>query len=156
MLNYFVFLSPLALTEKQWIANHWLFTCGTYVGINELYAISNVIISNIFMYNNWVFKLQPDFCCSGEWIRNIWAILFWIPMELHTTFKLIRNGFDMISVITMNSKGINEDLLLVGSCCRADCHCPVPGWPHLVRTFGLDIFNKNICKLLSDLHLSPD
>lgn len=69
-------------------------------------------------------------------------------MGLHTTFILIPNEFDMISVITMNSKGINEDLLLAGSSCRADCHCTIPGWPHFVRTFGLGIFNKDICKLL--------
>lgn len=41
-------------------------------------------------------------------------------MELHATFILIPNEFDMISVITMNSKGINEDLLLAESCCYAE------------------------------------
>lgn len=41
-------------------------------------------------------------------------------MGLHTTFILIPNELDMISVIAMNSKGINEDLVFVGSCCHAE------------------------------------
>lgn len=43
------------------------------------------------------------------------SFFVWVPMELHATFVLIPNEFDMISVITMNYKGINEDLLLVRS-----------------------------------------
>jgi hypothetical protein len=66
-------------------------------------------------------------------------------MALQRTFTLISNEFDMISVIIMNSKGINEDLLLVGSC---HCHKTIPGRPHFVGTIGLELFNKNICKLL--------
>ena len=46
--------------------------------------------------------------------------MFWIPVELYTTFILIPNEFDMISVITMNSKGINGDLLLVRNCCGVE------------------------------------
>lgn len=70
-------------------------------------------------------------------------------MALHKTFILIPNEFDMISVITMNSKGINGDLLLVGSCCLAETAIvQFQGGHVFVRTFGLQIFNKNICKLL--------
>ena len=70
-------------------------------------------------------------------------------MELHTTFILIPNESDTISVITMNSKGINEDLLLVGNCCLAEATIvQFQGGLIFVRTFGLEIFNKNICKLL--------
>lgn len=55
----------------------------------------------------------------------------------------------MISVMTMNSKGINEDLLLVGDCCHAESSIvQFQGGLNFVRTFGLEIFNKNICKLL--------
>lgn len=51
-IELFCFYKPISFTDKQWIANHFLFTCGTYVGINELYSISDVIMSNIFIYNN--------------------------------------------------------------------------------------------------------
>lgn len=52
-IEVFCLYKPINFTDKQWIANHFLFTCGTYVGINELYSISIVIMSNIFIYNNW-------------------------------------------------------------------------------------------------------
>lgn len=61
-------------------------------------------------------------------------------MALHKTFILTPNEFDIISVITMNSKGINEDLLLVGSCCLAETPpLPIPGWPHFCRTWITDL-----------------
>lgn len=41
-------------------------------------------------------------------------------MELYVIFILIFNEFDMISVIIMNFKGINEDLLFVESCCYVE------------------------------------
>lgn len=41
-------------------------------------------------------------------------------MELYVIFILIFNEFDMISVIIMNFKGINEDLLIVESCCYVE------------------------------------
>lgn len=77
-------------------------------------------MNEIFIHHNQELRLQLNFCCYGEWIQDIWRVLFWIPMGLHTTFILIPNELDMISVITMNSKGINEDLLFVGSCCYAE------------------------------------
>lgn len=147
VLNYFVFLSPLALTENQWITNRFLFICGTYFDINELYSVGDVIMSNLFIHNNRIPRPQSICCCccccSGEWMPDIWGVLFWIPTKLHTTFILVPNEFDTISVITVNSRGINEDLLLVRNCCHVETVIStIPGWPHFVRTFGLEIFHK--------------
>lgn len=79
-------------------------------------------MSNIFIYNGWVLRLQPNFfvVVQENGYRIFEDFCFWIPMKLHTTFILIPNEFEIISVVTLNSKGINEDLLLVGNCCCAE------------------------------------
>lgn len=81
-------------------------------------------MSSRFIHSNWITRrLQPIFVVvvvQGNGYRIFGGILFWIPVELHTTFLLIHNEFDMISVITTNSKGVNEDLLLVRKYCCAE------------------------------------